>query len=168
MVHDRIRLHWIVVAGLVALTACGGSGEKAAPEGGAPAAGESATASGDPGGIPVSEPTGPIDHALADRGEKLFQQKGCVACHTIGKGRLTGPDLKGVPARQGFAWVYRQITRPDSMIQNDPTAKQLLNEYMTPMPNLNVQPDEAKALYEYIRAESAEAEGAEAGGAQGS
>ena len=29
-------------------------------------------------------------------GELVFEKYDCNACHTIGKGRLIGPDLKGV------------------------------------------------------------------------
>lgn len=142
----RLAGAWLLAAGLLA--ACGGGGdgdEVPAPET-EPAAAES--------GVPVEAPTGPVDVALAERGETLFKQKGCAACHTIGGGRLTGPDLVEVTERRDFEWVYHQITNPDSMIRNDPTARQLMNEYMTPMPNLNVGPDEFRALYEYLRAES--------------
>jgi mono/diheme cytochrome c family protein len=101
--------------------------------------------------LPVTEPTGEIDEALAESGEELFQTKGCVACHTIGKGRLTGPDLAGVTERRTFEWMYHQIMTPDSMTTHDPTARQLMAEYMTQMPNLALQPEDAKALYEYLR-----------------
>ncbi|MEM4658894.1 MAG: c-type cytochrome, partial [Candidatus Methanosuratincola sp.] len=34
-----------------------------------------------------------VNKELAEKGEKLFAEKGCAACHTIGKGKLVGPDL---------------------------------------------------------------------------
>ena len=34
----------------------------------------------------------------------LFEQK-CAACHTIGKGRLVGPDLAGVNKRRSKKWL---------------------------------------------------------------
>jgi mono/diheme cytochrome c family protein len=98
-------------------------------------------------------PSGPVDHELAERGESLFRAKGCNGCHTIGGGRLTGPDLAGVTERREFGWTLAMITKPDSMIKADPTARQLFAEYMTPMLNMNITPDEARAIYEYLRGE---------------
>jgi mono/diheme cytochrome c family protein len=106
--------------------------------------------------LPVAEPSGEIDETLADAGEELFSAKGCIACHTIGGGRLTGPDLAGVTERRSFEWTYHQIMRPDSMTLHDPTARQLMAEYMTQMPNLALRPEEAQALYEYMRHEDHE------------
>jgi mono/diheme cytochrome c family protein len=132
----------------VTISACGNGGGVAER----PSEEESAAPSA---GLPVREPTGEIDEALAETGEALFQTKGCVACHTFGGGRLTGPDLAGVTGRRTFPWIYHQITVPDSMTTYDPTAKQLMAEYMTQMPNLGLQPEEALALYEYLREQDA-------------
>ena len=46
------------------------------------------------------------------------------------------------------------ITKPDSMIKADSTARQLFAEYMTPMLNLGVTREEARAVYEYLRGEA--------------
>lgn len=98
-------------------------------------------------------PSGPVDHELAERGQTLFRAKGCNGCHTIGGGRLTGPDLAGVTERRDYGWTVAMITKPDSMIKTDPTARQLFAEYMTPMLNMSITPDEARAIYEYLRGE---------------
>lgn len=127
------------------ILACGGGEAGSSDE----EAGESAAPS--PATLPVSAPTGEVDEALAERGEELFQSKGCIACHTIGGGRLTGPDLAGVTERRSFEWIYHQISNPDSMTTHDPTARQLMAEYMTQMPTLGLQPEDTKALYEYLR-----------------
>lgn len=148
---------WLAAVALSTLVACGGGGSG---EGGGNAAGDTAAAEPAAAGIPVQAPSGPVDEALAERGEDLFTQKGCVGCHTIGKGRLTGPDFTTVESWRDFEWFYHMVSNPDSMTKNDPQAKQLLLEYMTPMPDLNVQPDEVRALYEYLRHEAGE-EGAE-------
>jgi mono/diheme cytochrome c family protein len=94
----------------------------------------------------------------------VFKAKGCVACHTIGKGRLVGPDLKGLPQRREYGWYVAMVTNPDSMLRNDPIAKQLLAEHFTPMTNQNVTAEDARAIYEYLRDESQaeEEEGEEA------
>jgi len=98
-------------------------------------------------------PTGGIDQELAVLGEGLFQSKGCIACHTIGRGRLTGPDLKDVADRREYGWIRAMMMNPDSMTKADPIAKQLLAEYMTPMLSLAVTADEARAIYEHLRRE---------------
>ena len=147
------RSGFIVSAALAAaiplLAACSGGGDTAEPGGADPTA--------TPAVEPAAPPSGPVDEALAERGEELFQSKGCIACHTIGKGRLTGPDLAGVGERRDWPWIVHMVTNPDSMLRSDPIAEGLMAEYMTPMPHLGVTPDEVRAIYEHIRHESAEA-----------
>jgi hypothetical protein len=46
------------------------------------------------------------------------------------------------------------MVNPDSMLQEDPVAQQLLAEYMTPMLSLGVTPEDARAIYEYLRREN--------------
>ena len=72
---------------------------------------------------------GPTKHAkAAETGQKIFQSM-CTACHTIGKGKLVGPDLAGVTSRREEGWLKRQIKEPDTLLaENDPIAMQLLQE----------------------------------------
>jgi hypothetical protein len=44
------------------------------------------------------------------------------------------------------------IINPSEMLQQDPIAKELLAEYMTPMVNMNVNEEDTRAIYEYLRA----------------
>ncbi len=92
-----------------------------------------------------------IDAELAASGEDAFRDRGCVACHTIGGGRLVGPDLMGVTERRTPGWIRAMILNPDSMIKNDPDAKQLYAEYFTPMPFQQVTAEQATAIYEFLR-----------------
>lgn len=64
----------------------------------------------------------------------------CKGCHTIGGGKLVGPDLQGIADRRDADWVRAFILGPDKLIAaGDPIAKQLLGEYNNvPMPNLGV------------------------------
>ncbi len=99
----------------------------------------------------------PINEELADKGEELFKTKGCIACHTIGKGRLTGPDLAGVTQRRNLEWVEKWILHPEVMVENDPIAREMLATYLVKMPNQNVTLEEAKAIIMYLREEDSEA-----------
>lgn len=110
---------------------------------------EQPASDGQPG--PPAAFSGSVDASLAARGQELFAAKGCIGCHTIGGGRLTGPDLQGVTDRRSYDWIVALITNPDSMLRADPVAKQLLGEYLTPMLNTNTTRDEARAIYEYLR-----------------
>lgn len=143
----------LVFALAAAPLACGGGGDGAGgPED--EGAGTSAAAE-----LPVSPPSGPVDEQLAEKGEKLFRSRGCISCHTVGEGRRVGPDLEGVTERRDFAWTYHMVTNPDSMVKNDSVAKRLLAEYMTPMADQNVRPEQFRAIYEYLREESDDAGG---------
>jgi mono/diheme cytochrome c family protein len=99
---------------------------------------------------PVQSVTvGPLDTAMATKGEKLFNEK-CSACHKIDE-RYVGPAIKGVSTRRAPEWVMNMILNPVEMTQKDPTAKELLGEYMAQMTNQNVTEDDARALLEYFR-----------------
>lgn len=93
--------------------------------------------------------------ALAQEdGGALFKAK-CSACHTVGGGRLVGPDLLGVTARRDRSWLTEFITTPDKAIAGgDPVATQLVKEYGMAMPNLGVTPAQAEFLLAYIEAQS--------------
>lgn len=144
----RVRTRLVAAAAAVALlVGCGGEG------GGTP---EHETPGAAAAGIPVSEPTGEIDEALAERGERAFRTRGCVACHTVGGGRLVGPDLLGLTDRRDFVWYYYMVTKPDSMTKNDSIARSLLAEYMTPMLDQGATPEQVRAMWEYLRAETRE------------
>lgn len=144
----------LAAAVVLALTvaACGGG----AGDGAAGGTAETEDARSARSSLPVQQPTGPVDEELAERGEELFQTRGCVACHTVGQGKRVGPDLRGVTERRDFEWMYHMVTNPDSMLRSDSTARSLLGEYFTPMADQNVQPEQFRALYEYLRSEAEE------------
>ena len=98
----------------------------------------------------ISEDWPALNEELASKGEKLFAQKGCNACHMVTDQKLVGPGLKGLNGRAGYRWSLAIILNPDSMLKNDERAKQLLKEYGTPMTNQNVTLEEAEAILHYI------------------
>ena len=87
-------------------------------------------------------------------GEAIFQQK-CAACHTIGGGKLVGPDLRGATTRRDAAWLRQFIADPTKMLASgDPIASQLLQEYNNvPMPNPGLTSQEVEALIAYLAAQ---------------
>lgn len=150
----RLNYLWAVpVAGFLLLAGCGGgeAGEQGGGEASRPAAAEGQA-------MPASAAGGELDPALAARGEDLMTSRGCTACHTIGGGRLVGPDLSGVTERRSAEFITAMIVKPDSMLANDATAKELLGQYFTPMSNQGVTMEEARALLEYFRRNDAEGE----------
>ncbi len=81
----------------------------------------------------------------------------CMSCHTIGGGRLVGPDLKGVTERKDRAWLSRFIVDPIGVINSgDAYALKLKDEargvMMPTVPGMNLE--RAKALLDLIEAES--------------
>jgi mono/diheme cytochrome c family protein len=91
-----------------------------------------------------------------------YFQSNCASCHTIGGGRLTGPDLKGVIERAQAAgkdrdWLVTYIQDPQRMINSgDAYAAQLLQEargvVMTKVVGLDAE--KAEFLLDLIEAES--------------
>lgn len=84
-------------------------------------------------------------------GEALFNEK-CTACHTIGAGKLVGPDLDGVTQRRTNEWLTRWISGPDKMLAaGDPAATQLLQENNNvQMPNLGLTQTQVASLIAFL------------------
>jgi cytochrome c551/c552 len=97
----------------------------------------------------------PADEALAERGEALFKDKGCSACHALGR-KLTCPDLDGVTMRRTAKWMEQQILDPERMVKEDPISHQLFAQFSLQMPNQKLTPDEARAVIEYLKHENQE------------
>jgi len=156
-----MRRHECLSLAVVLALALSGCGQKSAPaDGGSEASTPPPAATAMPA---VSKyDTGPraiegaADEALAEQGEKLFQTKGCSACHTFGK-KMSGPDLQGVTTRRTAAWMENQILHPDVMVKEDPISKKLFAEMMLQMPNQGLKPEEARAVIEYLKHKDHEA-----------
>ncbi len=86
-------------------------------------------------------------------GEETYKSKGCGACHSIGKGKISGPDLLGVTERRDEEWLKKWLKNPDTMVFTDPIAKEMLKEYMVPMPNLALSDDQVVYLIEYFKSQ---------------
>ena len=85
-----------------------------------------------------------------DSGAALFQQR-CAQCHSIGQGRLVGPDLKGITSQRSADWLHRFISHPQQVAQSgDADAKSLLAEYKIPMPDQDLSSAQIDAILQYI------------------
>jgi cytochrome c551/c552 len=102
----------------------------------------------------------PVINSQTPEDEKNFQQ--CKACHTIGGGKLVGPDLKGITERREEVWLIKFIQNSQELIQSgDELAIQVFNENMKiPMPAHNLTDDQVRGVLAYI-ASGGKVEGAE-------
>jgi cytochrome c551/c552 len=89
---------------------------------------------------------------FSQNGKKIFEAN-CVACHTIGKGHLVGPDLKGVTANRNEDWLMKWIKSSQTLIRSkDPLAVALYNQNnQIVMPDQPFSDDQIKALLDYIK-----------------
>lgn len=84
-----------------------------------------------------------------------FFRINCSSCHTIGGGRLTGPDLKDVATRQSADWLAAFIVDPKRVIDSgDAYAQELFRDakgvYMPTLPGMTrKRADDLLALIAY-------------------
>ena len=98
-----------------------------------------------------------ISFSLQSQETADYFRQNCMSCHTIGGGRLTGPDLKDVAQRKDRAWLVRFILDPKGTIDaGDPYALKLLQESRNvTMPALSgMVKTRAEALLDLIEVES--------------
>jgi len=92
-----------------------------------------------------------VDEDVWDAGELIFETH-CVACHTIGDGKLIGPDLEGVTERREREWLLGYIKEPSKYLYEikDPIAVALLKEHIVPMTDLGLTEEEVEAVVTYL------------------
>ncbi len=90
----------------------------------------------------------------AQSGEETFKLK-CSPCHTIGKGKLVGPDLAGVTKRLDEAWLVKFIKSSQTVINSgDEYAKQQFEQFnKVVMPDAGLNDSEIKTLLTYIESQ---------------
>ena len=88
-------------------------------------------------------------------GQALFL-KACASCHSIGRGDMVGPDLKGVAARRDRAWLTRFMMAPDRLrATQDPVALALAARYEgAMMPNLGLSEVDVADLLAYLETQT--------------
>ncbi len=76
----------------------------------------------------------------------------CKACHTIGGGKLVGPDLKGVTEKYDEEWLIKFIQNSTQLIESgDAQAIKVFEEFnKIPMPPNALSDEQVKDLLLYI------------------
>jgi cytochrome c2 len=88
----------------------------------------------------------------AEEGRKIFQTRGCNQCHTIGAGKLIGPDLAGVGGRHSVEWLRGWLADPASVIRANPDLAKWPDQFGgIVMPNQNLSPAEITAVIAYLQ-----------------
>ncbi|MFA7327498.1 MAG: c-type cytochrome [Candidatus Kapaibacterium sp.] len=98
-----------------------------------------------------------FNNALSSDGETLF--KVCSACHTIGGGKIVGPDLKGISDKRSDEWLIKFIQNSTEFIQSgDADAIAIFEENnRIPMPAQALSDAQVKSIIAYIDSKSVDA-----------
>lgn len=89
----------------------------------------------------------------AKKGKTVFANKGCGACHAVGKpgSKMAGPDLAGVTQRRSADWLKRWLKDPTAMFGADSTADAILAAAKNvKMPNMKLGDADIAALIAYL------------------
>lgn len=105
--------------------------------------------------------------SYAQEAEQLFKTN-CASCHTIGKGKLVGPDLQNVHSRNDEQWMLKWVKSSQSLVKaGDEKAIKLFNDNnKIPMPDVVINDDQIKVVLAYIKTKSEENSLASASGSQ--
>ena len=92
-------------------------------------------------------------------GEQVYKST-CFACHTIGGGRLVGPDLAGIHEKRSREWLAQFILSSQKLIASgDADAVAVFEEYNgLIMPDSALSDAQVEAVLDYIEAQSGGAE----------
>src|ERR1035438_4364466 len=98
-----------------------------------------------------------ITIAIAQDGEQLFKTN-CASCHTVGQGKLVGPDLKDVQSRHEKQWIQKWVKSSQTLVKaGDAQAVKLFNDNnKIPMPDLTISEDQINSIIGFIVTKSTE------------
>ena len=88
-------------------------------------------------------------------------KKNCAVCHTIGGGKIVGPDLKGSDKKHEIKWLIQWIKSSQTMItkKKDSKAIQIFNDNKQMiMPDQALSDDEIKTVMAFIGDETTKLE----------
>src|SRR5580658_6387001 len=89
----------------------------------------------------------PFSNSYAQDGGQIFRTN-CGTCHTIGKGKLVGPDLKGVQDRHSEEWILKWVKGSEAMVKSgDKDAVKLFTDNNSlPMPDQALADNDIKLI----------------------
>ncbi len=90
-----------------------------------------------------------------DSGEQVFNTT-CFACHTIGGGRLIGPDLAGIHEKRSQEWLEQFVKSSQTLINSgDVDAVALYEEYSNLlMPDALLSDEQIRDVLSFIKTRS--------------
>ena len=91
----------------------------------------------------------PLDAAMIARGTGIYEMK-CAACHKLSDQRVVGPGFGGVTKKRKPEWIMNMILNVDVMLEEDATARALLEECLVRMPNQNLTYQDARDVLEFM------------------
>ena len=95
----------------------------------------------------------------AQQDTEAYYKQNCAACHTIGGGKLLGPDLKGITQTRDHEWLEKWLLNPQAVIDSgDAYALKLKDEYggMVMPATPGMTPQMAESLLNFIAEKSGE------------
>lgn len=95
----------------------------------------------------------PIEKSAAiEPGEQIFKDN-CGVCHTIGGGRLVGPDLAGVHDKRSQNWLIQFIKSSQAMVNDgDVDAVAIFKEFNgMPMPDATISENQILEVLSYLK-----------------
>lgn len=94
-----------------------------------------------------------LNDTIAQDGALIFKQN-CSACHSIGGGKLVGPDLKGITKKRTKEWLTKFIISSTNLIKSgDPDAIAIYKEYNnSPMKDFPLTQEEISKILDYTGA----------------
>jgi mono/diheme cytochrome c family protein len=94
----------------------------------------------------------PFSKSYAQDGAQMFRTN-CGACHTVGKGKLVGPDLKGVQDRHTDEWLLKWVHSSQTLVKaGDKDAVKLFNDNsQIPMPDQALSDNDIKTILAYVK-----------------
>jgi len=97
-----------------------------------------------------------VDNAKAEMGGEVWRTKACFVCHTLGtmsaSARGTAPDLAGVTERRQLDWIKRFLSDTENMLESDPIANALYEQYnRAKMPNMHLTDEQIDNLTHYLQ-----------------
>lgn len=100
-----------------------------------------------------------LSAAAAANPATTFAMK-CSVCHTVGRGVLVGPDLKGVTERRPRSWLAAWLASPAALIASGDVAAVALADKFKPlrMPDMGLSALEISALIDYLAVGGPEAD----------